>query len=184
MAAETARACSASITAGPTIWTGRLLRAPEFEGVENWDAGVGVLAVQCWRRSMGTVGICQPRPWRRQPMSATYDAARARDCCGRLSNSTTMRFVERRDYLIECNWKVYVDNYLEGYHLPIAHPGLFREVDYDQYRVETQPLLFESSTRLYGKCSARTKCARRRYVRSGDSRRGCALLLGISLTSC
>jgi phenylpropionate dioxygenase-like ring-hydroxylating dioxygenase large terminal subunit len=32
---------------------------------------------------------------------------------------------------------VYVDNYLEGYHLPIAHPGLFKEIDYDQYRVET-----------------------------------------------
>ncbi|MEX0625932.1 MAG: aromatic ring-hydroxylating dioxygenase subunit alpha, partial [Chloroflexota bacterium] len=35
-----------------------------------------------------------------------------------------MRLVERREYLVECNWKVYVDNYLEGYHLPIAHPQL------------------------------------------------------------
>ncbi|MDP9272823.1 MAG: aromatic ring-hydroxylating dioxygenase subunit alpha, partial [Chloroflexota bacterium] len=33
-----------------------------------------------------------------------------------------MRLVERREYVIACNWKVYVDNYLEGYHLPIAHP--------------------------------------------------------------
>src|SRR2546421_468157 len=48
-----------------------------------------------------------------------------------------MQLVERRDYVIECNWKVYVDNYLEGYHLPIAHPGLFKELDYDAYRVET-----------------------------------------------
>jgi choline monooxygenase len=47
-----------------------------------------------------------------------------------------MRLVERRDYVIECNWKVYVDNYLEGYHLPIAHPQLYRELDYDSYRVE------------------------------------------------
>src|SRR5439155_591185 len=50
---------------------------------------------------------------------------------------TTMRSIERRDYTIECNWKVYVDNYLEGYHLPIAHPGLFKELEYDNYRVET-----------------------------------------------
>ena len=49
----------------------------------------------------------------------------------------SMRKVERRDYVIECNWKVYVDNYLEGYHLPIAHPGLFKELEYDAYRVET-----------------------------------------------
>ena len=47
-----------------------------------------------------------------------------------------MRLVERRDYVIDCNWKVYVDNYLEGYHLPIAHPQLYRELDYDSYRVE------------------------------------------------
>jgi choline monooxygenase len=47
-----------------------------------------------------------------------------------------MRLVERREYVVESNWKVYVDNYLEGYHLPIAHPQLFRELDYDSYRVE------------------------------------------------
>jgi phenylpropionate dioxygenase-like ring-hydroxylating dioxygenase large terminal subunit len=47
-----------------------------------------------------------------------------------------MRLVERRDYVVESNWKVYVDNYLEGYHLPIAHPQLYRELDYDAYRVE------------------------------------------------
>ncbi len=34
-----------------------------------------------------------------------------------------MRLVERREYLIECNWKVYVDNYLEGYHLPDRPPA-------------------------------------------------------------
>ncbi len=49
----------------------------------------------------------------------------------------SMRLIERRDYDIACNWKVYVDNYLEGYHLPIAHPGLFKELEYDNYRVET-----------------------------------------------
>jgi choline monooxygenase len=48
-----------------------------------------------------------------------------------------MRAVERRDYTVACNWKVYVDNYLEGYHIPIAHPGLFRELDYNEYRVDT-----------------------------------------------
>jgi choline monooxygenase len=48
-----------------------------------------------------------------------------------------MRAMERRDYYIDCNWKVYVDNYLEGYHVPIAHPGLYRELDYEQYRVDT-----------------------------------------------
>jgi choline monooxygenase len=34
------------------------------------------------------------------------------------------------------NWKIVVDNYLEGYHVPIAHPGLMRMLDYKNYDVE------------------------------------------------
>ncbi len=37
---------------------------------------------------------------------------------------------------MKCNWKTYVDNYLEGYHLPSVHPGLNRELDYNAYVVE------------------------------------------------
>jgi Rieske 2Fe-2S family protein len=34
------------------------------------------------------------------------------------------------------NWKIVADNYLEGYHVPIAHPGLMRLLDYKHYDVE------------------------------------------------
>jgi choline monooxygenase len=34
------------------------------------------------------------------------------------------------------NWKVVADNYLEGYHVPIAHPGLMRLYDYKHYTAE------------------------------------------------
>ena len=34
------------------------------------------------------------------------------------------------------NWKIVADNYLEGYHVPIAHPGLMRLLDYQNYTVE------------------------------------------------
>ena len=34
------------------------------------------------------------------------------------------------------NWKIVVDNYNEGYHIPIAHPGLMRLLDYKRYDVE------------------------------------------------
>lgn len=37
---------------------------------------------------------------------------------------------------LRCNWKTYAENYLEGYHLPLVHPGLTREVRPSQYRVE------------------------------------------------
>jgi choline monooxygenase len=59
-------------------------------------------------------------------------------------------------YDIACNWKVYVDNYLEGYHVPHVHPGLNRLLDYRSYRTELarwhslqwSPL--ESDATLYG----------------------------------
>lgn len=49
---------------------------------------------------------------------------------------TDMKLFERRTYDMKCNWKTYVDNYLEGYHLPSVHPGLNRELDYNAYVVE------------------------------------------------
>ncbi|OEU87495.1 (2Fe-2S)-binding protein [Streptomyces abyssalis] len=36
------------------------------------------------------------------------------------------------------NWKVTVDNYLEGYHVPVAHPGLMRLLDYQGYTCEIE----------------------------------------------
>ena len=39
-------------------------------------------------------------------------------------------------YPVNANWKVYVDNFLEGYHIPLVHPGLNREIDYRSYGTE------------------------------------------------
>jgi choline monooxygenase len=47
-----------------------------------------------------------------------------------------MKLFERRTYNMKCNWKTYVDNYLEGYHLPSVHPALNRELDFNGYAVE------------------------------------------------
>lgn len=46
----------------------------------------------------------------------------------------------RREFAVHSNWKVYVDNYVEGYHIPLVHTGLMRELDYPAYRVETRRL--------------------------------------------
>ena len=34
------------------------------------------------------------------------------------------------------NWKVVVENYLDGYHIPIAHPALVRLLDYKRYEAD------------------------------------------------
>lgn len=41
-----------------------------------------------------------------------------------------------RDYLVEANWALYVENYLEGFHIPFVHASLADEVDYGSYRTE------------------------------------------------
>jgi len=47
-------------------------------------------------------------------------------------------FRERVDYRLEANWKIAVENYLECYHCPVAHPGFTRLVDVapDEYLLE------------------------------------------------
>jgi choline monooxygenase len=118
-------------------WTygldGSLRACPEMEDTEDFrkeDFGLVPVRVDRWGQFV-FVNLDPSAPGLAEVMgeipaevvAAGYDVDR-------------MRLVERRDYVIECNWKVYVDNYLEGYHLPIAHPQLFRELDYDAYRVE------------------------------------------------
>ena len=45
-------------------------------------------------------------------------------------------FYKRISYKIKCNWKVYLDNYLEGLHIPIVHPKLNRALNYKSYKTE------------------------------------------------
>ena len=62
----------------------------------------------------------------------------------------------RVGYDIGCNWKVYVDNFLEGYHIPHVHPGLNTLLDYRSYETITstwhslQWSALESDASLYG----------------------------------
>ena len=43
-----------------------------------------------------------------------------------------------RDYLVSANWALYVDNYLEGFHIPYVHSGLADTLDYGEYAVELE----------------------------------------------
>jgi choline monooxygenase len=54
-----------------------------------------------------------------------------------LQLSEKLHYFDRRVYTLNCNWKVYVDNYLDGgYHVPHAHKGLSSVVEYTKYTIE------------------------------------------------
>ncbi len=113
---------------------GRLLGTPEFEGVENWDRSQVCLPqfrAEVWGPFVFVNLDPQAPPLAKVLEAIPLEIERVGCPFDR------MRLSYRRDYVVNCNWKVYIDNYLEGYHLPAAHPSLMRELDYSQYRVET-----------------------------------------------
>ena len=117
-------------------WTstldGRLIGTPDVDGVEFFDRStMGMVPLRCETWEQFIFVNFDPHA---EPLSVFLGKIPEQ---ARGSYFSGLRLAERRDYLIDCNWKVYVDNYLEGYHIPIAHPGLMREIDYSQYRTET-----------------------------------------------
>ena len=118
-------------------WTystsGRLLGAPEFDGVEGWskeNVCLPEFKVEEWGALVFVNLDAQATP-----LAETLEDIPALTA-GREWSS--MRLAARKDWYVECNWKVYVDNYLEGYHIPVVHPALHRELDYARYRTETR----------------------------------------------
>lgn len=137
-------------------WTyaldGRLTGTPEFAGVECFSKaanGLPQFRVETW----GPLVFVNLDP-HCAPLADTLEDMPAR--VGQRDDWRAMRLAARKDWHLDCNWKVYVDNYLEGYHIPIVHPALNRELDYARYRTETRrcysiqhaPLKQATATRL------------------------------------
>ena len=59
-----------------------------------------------------------------------------------------------REYEIKANWALYVDNYLEGFHIPYVHKDLNEVLDYGEYRTE----LFEGGVLQIGISSNKEEC--------------------------
>lgn len=110
---------------------GRLASARDFGPAEGFDPrAYGLISVSCevWR---GFVFINMDRT---APPLATAIAPLAE----RMRDLPLETFLPGRQsrHEIRCNWKVYVENYLEGYHIPLVHPGLNAFVDSSRYEVE------------------------------------------------
>lgn len=112
--------------------TGRLRGTPEFEGVADFcreEQGLVPLNVAVWGPFVWVHASRQPSPLEHH-LAPFLERSRSWDL-------VEMHFVARREYELACNWKVFVDNYLDGgYHVNYVHPGLAGILDYSQYRSE------------------------------------------------
>ena len=51
-------------------------------------------------------------------------------------NEFSLREDLGKDYIVDANWALYCDNYLEGFHIPFVHEDLNKELDYGDYDTE------------------------------------------------
>jgi choline monooxygenase len=128
--------CAESLVCPYHGWTyaldGRLTRAPELGAVKDFDRdkfGLVPMRVASW---CGLVFICMAD----NPRSITDDLTEVGTRLNAMSVDG-LTFVARRQYTLACNWKVYVDNYLDGgYHVSYLHKGLAGQLDLDSYQTE------------------------------------------------
>jgi choline monooxygenase len=120
-------------------WTynlqGELRGMTDWEGVKDFErASTGLVPVrlECWE-SFVFVNLDPEAPPLRETLGGLVDLVRP-------LSIGALRFFERRSYTLACNWKVYVDNYLDGgYHVPHMHKGLSSVLDYSAYTIEIGP---------------------------------------------
>ncbi len=107
-------------------WTyeldGRLRGAPGMSGVSNFE--------------VGDIRLPQARAveWQGLVFAALGEVPEfAEFIAGIGARFADFTFDRRVSYEAACNWKVYIDNYLEGYHVARVHPGLTTVLETSNY---------------------------------------------------
>src|SRR5580700_5509687 len=137
---------------------GSLKGMPEFEGVDNFDRtqnGLVPVRVGSWECFVF--------------VNLDPQAVPLQDFLGGLVKRVAplgiskLHYFDRRTYDIPCNWKVFVDNYLDGgYHVPHLHKGLNSVLDYKQYTIENEDrYCLQSSPMVSSEADAATGMTRR-----------------------
>ncbi len=113
---------------------GSLKGTPEFDGVEGFDRseyGLVPVRVDTWECFV-FVNL--------DPQAAPLHKFLG-GLIGRVAplGIGKLDYFDRKTYDIHCNWKVFVDNYLDGgYHVPYLHKALSSVLDYKQYTIENE----------------------------------------------
>jgi choline monooxygenase len=118
-------------------WTytleGALKGTPSFNGVRNFDMaqhGLAPVTTAVWENWVFV---------RLDAAEPTLEEFPGADLIAQIQplGLTKLHWFERRHYRLDCNWKVFVDNYLDGgYHVPHLHKGLDSVLDFKNYTIE------------------------------------------------
>ena len=111
---------------------GRFVAAPGFEGAVEFPRPVDDLA---------SLPLEKRGPLR---FFSLAPAVKAEDWLSTLDQRLgflplgTLRFdpLGERNFEVRAHWALYVENYLEGFHVPFVHPSLSRALDLERYTVE------------------------------------------------
>ena len=119
-------------------WTysleGELKGTPDFSGVCDFDRaknGLVLVEIAEWDNWVFVKTV--------QNMPESLDEFLGDELLTQISplQLRELHWFERRHYQFDCNWKVFVDNYLDGgYHVPYLHKGLDSVLDYSKYMIE------------------------------------------------
>ncbi|MDV6332272.1 aromatic ring-hydroxylating oxygenase subunit alpha [Asticcacaulis sp. 201] len=134
---EEAGTCDGYLTCQYHGWRytldGRLRAARDFGATADFDPreyGLYPIRLQTWR-GLVFAGIGDDLPdlsVQIAPLDARLNEA----------DWSNLKVGLRRAHLLDCNWKTYVENYLEGYHVPSMHPSLDAEIVAEQYKVTVE----------------------------------------------
>lgn len=143
-------------------WTysleGELKGTPDFTGVCDFDrAANGLVPVEC--------GVAARWVFvRPEDRGLPLEGYLGSDLLGQLDGLglDRLHWMERRSYTLDCNWKVFVDNYLDGgYHVPHLHKGLDSVLDYSEYTIANgERFCVQSSPMVSEGADERTKAVR------------------------
>lgn len=117
-------------------WTysleGELKGTPDFDGVRGFDRGKNGLVpvtLDTWETFV-FLRVDPAGPSLADFLGSLTERIRPLDL-------PRLQFFERRTYAFDSNWKVFVDNYLDGgYHVPFLHKGLDSVLNYAEYAIE------------------------------------------------
>ena len=107
---------------------GECIAMPEFKGVEGFPSPFDDLQTLEHYAMFGTIFTKLQKSG--LSFSSFFQDITKR--CGYIITSP-IQSISEHEYVLDAHWALYVENYLEGFHIPFVHQGLHNVLEYNAY---------------------------------------------------